>query len=184
MLRDSPKSVHRLPRANSLSWRRCLPGCDRGHCSRGSKTSGSQSRVSRDCPCADGRGTPRGDLGGRFFNVENPTCPLEEEGGEQPNQYAHGDEREERQWPLWWQVHKLQFCLRSSLELSCCSLEVNAPKIVYAVTDTQRAKLIAKRKAAYEAVRPKTKYGGAPGKAGGGKANVAKLALFRFRHGQ
>ncbi|MGY4355524.1 hypothetical protein ACVWZR_004570 [Bradyrhizobium sp. i1.3.1] len=46
------------------------------------------------------------------------------------------------------------------------------------LTPAQRAKLIAKRKAAYEAVHPETKQGGAPGKAGGGKTKTAKMAGF------
>lgn len=45
-------------------------------------------------------------------------------------------------------------------------------------TAAQRANLIAKRKAAYEAVHPETKQGGRPGKAGGGKAKAANLASF------
>jgi hypothetical protein len=41
------------------------------------------------------------------------------------------------------------------------------------------AKLVAKRKAAYEAVHPETKTGGRPGNAGGGKvAKNAKFASF------
>jgi hypothetical protein len=39
-------------------------------------------------------------------------------------------------------------------------------------------KLIAKRKAAYEAVYPETKQGGSAGKAGGGKAKSVNLAGF------
>jgi ParB family chromosome partitioning protein len=47
------------------------------------------------------------------------------------------------------------------------------------LTAAQRAKLVAKRKAAYEAVHPETKTGGRPGKAGGGKvAKNAKFASF------
>ncbi|MEH2482030.1 hypothetical protein V1282_005387 [Nitrobacteraceae bacterium AZCC 2146] len=46
------------------------------------------------------------------------------------------------------------------------------------LTPAQRAKLVSKRKAAYEAVHPETKHGGAPGKAGGGKAKGAKSASF------
>lgn len=46
------------------------------------------------------------------------------------------------------------------------------------LTPAQRAKLVAQRKKAYEAVHPETKHGGAPGKAGGGKAKTANLAGF------
>ncbi|MCD9821161.1 ParB N-terminal domain-containing protein [Bradyrhizobium japonicum] len=44
------------------------------------------------------------------------------------------------------------------------------------LTAAQRAKLVARRKAAYEAVHPEAKHGGAPAKKGGGKASRAKDA--------
>ena len=51
------------------------------------------------------------------------------------------------------------------------------------LTAAQRAKLISRRKAAYEAVHPETKHGGAKGNVGGGKGKAktikaAKLASF------
>jgi len=46
------------------------------------------------------------------------------------------------------------------------------------LTPAQRAKVIAGRKKAYEAVHPETKHGGAAGKADGGKTKGAKLASF------
>jgi hypothetical protein len=46
------------------------------------------------------------------------------------------------------------------------------------LTAAQRAKETARRKKAYEAVHSETKHGGAPGKAGGGKAKGAKFAAF------
>ena len=42
----------------------------------------------------------------------------------------------------------------------------------------RRAKLTAQRKGAYQKAHPETIQGGAPGKAGGGKAKVAKIASF------
>jgi len=46
------------------------------------------------------------------------------------------------------------------------------------LTAAQRAKLVSRRKAAYEKVHPETKNGGAPGKAGGGKAKGTNLVSF------
>lgn len=77
--------------------------------------------------------------------------------------------------------------IRSTVVANSCSGEASLPRDLKGsrtrcvggeLTPSQRAKLIAKRKAAYEAVHPETKQGGRPGKAGGGKAKAANLAGF------
>jgi hypothetical protein len=46
------------------------------------------------------------------------------------------------------------------------------------LTPAQRAKLTAQRKGAYQKAHPETKTGGAPGKAGGGKAKGPNIGSF------